>query len=90
MVRQRQKDETQPTKPKMKHDEKNKLEKFLKFGTSCLKFMAYWDDRNSPGGDVHDLILYYYLCDDTIQINEIDDDGKSTKLFKRQKLPKVN
>lgn len=74
----------------MCHEDRNKLGKFLKFGTSCLKFTAYWDDRQSVGGDIRDLILYFYLCDDTIQINEINDRGKSSIMYKRQKLPKVN
>lgn len=73
----------------MCHENKYKLGKFLKFGTSCLKFKAYWDDRQSIGGDIRDLILYFYLCDDTIQINEINDEGKSSTMYKRQKLPKV-
>lgn len=73
----------------MCNEDKNKLGKFLKFGTSCLKFKAYWDDRQSIGGDIRDLILHFYLCDDTIQINEIDDQGKSSILYKRRKLPKV-
>lgn len=89
VVRQRKKEEAQPTKPKMCHEDMNKLEKFLKFGTSCLKFTAYWDDRQSPSGDIHDLILYFYLCDDTIQVNKINDQGKSSILVRRQKLPKV-
>lgn len=89
VVRQRQKEEAKPTKPKMCHEEQNKLEKFLKYGTSCLKFTGFWDDQQSPSGHVHNLVLYFYLCDDTIQINEVDDQGKSSILLKRQKLPKV-
>lgn len=75
-----------PTKPE-KVD--SKLEKFLKFDNCCLKFDAYWDDRNSLSGDIHDLIVLYYLSDDTIQINEVPKRGKPTVLYKRLKLPKV-
>lgn len=67
----------------------NKLEKYLKFDNCCLKFDAYWDDRSSPLGDIHNLIVYYYLSDDTFQINEISRHGKISTLYKRLKLPKV-
>lgn len=67
----------------------NKLEKFLKFDKRCLKFDAYWDDRDSPSGDIHDLVVLYYLSDDTIQINEVFKHGRPTVLYKRLKLPKV-
>lgn len=75
--------------PKLVPREENKLEKFLKFGNCCLKFDAYWDDRDSPSGDIHNLTVYYFLADDTIQISETLDNGKSTVLYKRLKLPKV-
>lgn len=73
--------------------EKNerKLKKKLKSDNNCcLKFDAYWDDRDSVSGDIHILIVYYYLSDDTIQINEISRHGKPTILYKRLKLPKVS
>lgn len=76
-------------KPKMPQEDSNKLSKFLEFDKKCLRFNAYWDDRCSLTGDVHNLIIYYFLCDDTIQISEISRQGKSSTLFKRQKLPKV-
>lgn len=77
-------------KPKPGLDKvENKLEKFLKFDNSCLKFDAYWDDRDSLSGDIHNLIVLYYLSDDTIQINEISKNRKPTVLYKRMELPKV-
>ncbi|XP_031628487.1 EF-hand domain-containing family member C2 [Contarinia nasturtii] len=74
--------------PSKVEKKENKLEKFLRFDNLCLKFDAYWDDRDSPLGDIHDLIVYYYLSDDTIQINEIFKQGRPTTLYKRLKLPK--
>lgn len=67
----------------------NKLGKFLKYDNLCLKFDAYWDDRDSPSGDIHNLIVLYYLSDDTIQINEVPRRAKPSVLYKRLKLPKV-
>lgn len=65
------------------------VEKFFKYDNQCLRFNAYWDNRSSPKGYIHDLIIFYYLRDDAIQINEINE-GVSSILYKRQKLPKVN
>lgn len=76
------------TKPRVPKEE-NRLEKFLKFDNCCLKFDAYWDDRDSQSGDIHYLVVYYYLSDDTIQINEVPKNGKPVTLYRRLKLPKV-
>lgn len=93
MARKKMEDSLQPKKPKIKEEDANKLKKFLEFDNACLKFDAYWDDRNSLNGDIRELIVYYYLCDDTIQINEKFKENcgrdKATTLIKRQKLPKV-
>lgn len=83
------KDAWQSEKPNRLEKIENKLEKFLKFDNCCLKFDAYWDDRFSLSGDIHNLIVLYYLSDDTIQINEVFKRGKPTVLYKRLKLPKV-
>lgn len=80
---------TESAKPKPPKEE-NRLEKFLKFDNCCLKFDAYWDDRESQSGDIHYLQVYYYLSDDTIQINEVSKNGKAVTLYRRLKLPKVS
>lgn len=67
----------------------NKLERYLKFDRCRLKFDAYWDDRGESAGDIHDLVIFYYLYDDTIQINEIPQFGKPFPLYNRAKLTKV-
>lgn len=68
-------------------------EKYPNLENYSLKFNAYWDDRESRCGDLHDLVLYYFLSDGTIQINEIPQStGKPAKpvvLYKRLRLPKV-
>lgn len=80
---------TESAKPKLLKEE-NKLEKFLKFDNCCLKFDAFWDDRFSQSGYIHYLTVYYYLSDDTIQINEVLKNEKPVTLYRRLKLPKVN
>lgn len=77
------------SKPKPPKEE-NRLEKFLKFDNCCLKFDAYWDDRDSQSGDIHYLVVYYYLSDDTIQITEVRKNEKPVTLYRRLKLPKVS
>lgn len=74
---------------KKSQSEENKLEKFLKFDNCCLRFDAYWDDRGSLSGDIHNLIVYYYLADDTIQITEVSKHARQTIFYRRLKLPKV-
>lgn len=80
----------QPKKPSVHVDT---LGQFLSNDRKVLRFYAYWDDRQSMFGDVRDLIVYYFLADDTIQIKEVlsancGRDGPGT-LLTRQKLPKV-
>lgn len=81
----RQAESAKPKPPK----EENRLEKFLKFDKCSLKFDAYWDDRESQSGDIHYLTVYYYLSDDTIQINETVPKERPVTLYRRLKLPKV-
>lgn len=80
---------TRQSKPSQASKEISKLERFLKFDNSCLKFDAYWDDRDSLSGDMHNLIVYYYLYDDTIQITEVFKHKRPVVFYKRLKLPKV-
>lgn len=77
----------QPRKSRMPCDDTDKLEKFLKYDNKRLRFDAYWDDRCSVSGEFHDLVVYYYLCDDTFQICEVS--PHKSALFRRLKLPKV-
>lgn len=67
----------------------SKLEKFLFYDNLQLKFDAYWDDRKSPFGEVHSLVVNYFLSDDTIQIIEFPKGEKPFTFYKRLKLPKV-
>lgn len=86
-------EESLQPKKKMPAEIDNKLEKFLKYDKKCLKFDAYWDDRESMYGDIRDFVVLYYLTDDSIQIDEKVDENSGRSggiLLKRQKLPKVS
>lgn len=78
----------QPRKSRMPCEDSDKLERYLKYDNDRLKFDAYWDDRCSVSGEFHDLVVYYYLSDDTFQICEVSP-NRSTLLYRRLKLPKV-
>lgn len=70
------------------------LGQFLKNDRKVLRFYAYWDDREAMFGDLRELILFYFLADDTIQINEKFpiNSGRDapTKFLARTKVPKVD
>lgn len=70
-------------------DETCKHQHFRHDDYARLKFDAYWDDRSSPYGEIHKLTVFYYLCDNTIQIVEKPEHGRPFMFYKRLKLPKV-
>uniref|UniRef100_A0A3B4AFH8 DM10 domain-containing protein n=1 Tax=Periophthalmus magnuspinnatus TaxID=409849 RepID=A0A3B4AFH8_9GOBI len=66
---------------------------FLDNDSKVLRFYGYWDDSSSLFGDVRDLVLHYFLVDDTIEIREViaPNCGRDhvSKFLRRSKLPKV-
>ena len=40
---------------------------FLEHDREVLRFFGYWDDSDTAFGDVHDMVLHYFLADDTIE-----------------------
>ncbi|KAI9145221.1 hypothetical protein BKA69DRAFT_1108755 [Paraphysoderma sedebokerense] len=77
---------TRPAVPKLS------LKKFLENDRKVLRFYCVWDDTNSAFGETRQLILHYFLADDTIEIREhipanSGRDG-ATNFLKRCKLPK--
>lgn len=85
MLRKRMDEAAQPKRPSAPQEVYNKMEKFLNFDSKVLKFVAIWDDRNTIFGDLHELVVCYYLADDTIQINAVNG---PKKFLSRQRLPK--
>lgn len=85
MLRKRLDEAAQPKRPSAPKEVYNKMKKFLNFDSKVLKFDAVWDDRKSNFGDLHELIVYYYLADDTVQINAVN---APKKFLSRQRLPK--
>ncbi|XP_016429441.1 EF-hand domain-containing family member C2-like [Sinocyclocheilus rhinocerous] len=68
------------------------LKQFLEHDRKVLRFSCYWDDTESMFGDPRELILHYFLADDTMEIYEfvLPNSGRDTvpKFLHRVKLPK--
>jgi len=79
----------QPLRPYEKHDI---LKQFLDHDRHVLRFFCFWDDTDNMFGDPRDMVLHYFLADDTIEIREIipPNSGRdATPMFlRRAKLPK--
>jgi len=79
----------QPLRPYEKHDT---LKQFLDHDRHVLRFFCYWDDTDNMFGDPREMVLHYFLADDTIEIREVikPNSGRdATPMFlKRAPLPK--
>ncbi|NXU71786.1 EFHC2 protein, partial [Oreotrochilus melanogaster] len=90
-MRERQKilDSMNPLRPYERFDT---LRQFLEHDGHVLRFFCVWDDPESMFHEPRELVLHYYLADDTIDIKEIVpvNSGRDTvPLFlRRDKLPK--
>lgn len=79
----------QPLRPYEKHDT---LKQFLDHDRHVLRFYCYWDDTDSMFGDPREMVLHYFLADDTIEIREVipPNSGRDAApmFLRRGKLPK--
>lgn len=80
-------------KPHRPYERCDTLKQFLDHDRKVLRFYCFWDDTESVFGDPRELILHYFLADDTIEIREIiaPNSGRDSmpKFLRRSKLPKV-
>ena len=58
----------QPLRPYEKYDT---LKQFLDHDRHVLRFYCYWDDTDNMFGDQRQMVLHYFLADDTIEIREV-------------------
>ncbi|XP_025079463.1 EF-hand domain-containing family member C2-like isoform X2 [Pomacea canaliculata] len=68
------------------------LKQFLDHDRHVLRFFCFWDDRESEYGDLHSLVMCYYLADDTIDIRQLlpHNSGRDAVMFlKRARVPKI-
>uniref|UniRef100_A0A8C2B8G9 EF-hand domain (C-terminal) containing 2 n=1 Tax=Cyprinus carpio TaxID=7962 RepID=A0A8C2B8G9_CYPCA len=79
-------------KPLRPYERIDNLKQFLEHDRKVLGFCCYWDDTESMFGDPRELILHYFLADDTMEIYEfvLPNSGRDTvpKFLHRGKLPK--
>ncbi|XP_038577317.1 EF-hand domain-containing family member C2 [Micropterus salmoides] len=79
-------------KPHRPYERCDTLKQFLDHDRKVLRFYCFWDDTESVFGDPRELILHYFLADDTIEIREIiaPNSGRDSmpKFLRRSKLPK--
>ncbi|XP_050405661.2 EF-hand domain-containing family member C2 [Patella vulgata] len=79
----------QPLRPYEKHDT---LKQFLDHDRHVLRFYCYWDDSDSMFGDPREMILHYFLADDTMEMREVipPNSGRDNVavFLRRGKMPK--
>lgn len=79
-----------PTRPNLAP--KATLKQFLENDRKVLRFYCIWDDSSSVFGDCRNMILHYFLADDTIEIREQipPNSGRDnvTNFLRRCRLPK--
>ncbi|NXE94337.1 EFHC2 protein, partial [Menura novaehollandiae] len=80
------------TNPLRPYEHFDTLKQFLEYDGQVLGFSCVWNDPESPSSGPRELVLRYYLSDDTIDIREVlpENSGRdAVPLFlKRDKLPK--
>ncbi|XP_062861743.1 EF-hand domain-containing family member C2 [Trichomycterus rosablanca] len=78
-------------KPLRPYERQDTLKQFLNHDRDVLRFYCYWNDSESMYGDPRELILHYFLADDTIEIREViyPNSGRDAvpKFLHRSKLP---
>uniref|UniRef100_A0A672ICX8 EF-hand domain (C-terminal) containing 2 n=1 Tax=Salarias fasciatus TaxID=181472 RepID=A0A672ICX8_SALFA len=79
----------QPLRPYERHDT---LRQFLDHDGKVLRFYCLWDDTESAFGERRELVLHYFLSDDTIEILEVvpPNSGRDAppRFLQRSRLPK--
>ncbi|XP_077746416.1 EF-hand domain-containing family member C2 isoform X2 [Canis aureus] len=79
-------------KPLRPYESLDTLKQFLEYDRKVLRFFCLWDDSATLFGDRRELILHYFLSDDTIEVKEVmpHNSGRDAmSLFlQRRKLPK--
>mmetsp|Transcript_21438 Transcript_21438/g.29789 ORF Transcript_21438/g.29789 Transcript_21438/m.29789 type:complete len:621 (-) Transcript_21438:127-1989(-) len=69
----------------------DKLQKFIANDRKVLRFFCLWDDRDALYGDRRPYVLHYFLCDDTVEILEVNEPNSGRDPFpvflKRGPLP---
>ncbi|XP_032422797.1 EF-hand domain-containing family member C2 isoform X1 [Xiphophorus hellerii] len=88
-LRQQHEASMNPLRP---YERLHPLKQFLENDGKTLRFYCLWDDTDNLFGDQRELVLHYYLADDTVEIIEVipPNSGRVhvSKFLRRCKLPK--
>ncbi|XP_012693028.1 EF-hand domain-containing family member C2 isoform X2 [Clupea harengus] len=88
-LRQEMEESMKPLRP---YERQDTLKQFLDHDRNVLCFYCHWDDSESMFGDPRELIMHYFLADDTIEIREViyPNSGRDAtpKFLHRSRLPK--
>lgn len=83
---------TESMQPLRPYEKEDTLKQFLQYDRRVLRFYCLWDDVDSMFGDAREMVLHYFLADDTIEIREIirSNSGRDAvpMFLRRQRLPK--
>ncbi|XP_061917651.1 EF-hand domain-containing family member C2 isoform X1 [Entelurus aequoreus] len=78
--------------PRRPYEKRDTLKQFLDHDRKVLRFFCFWDDSKVIFGELRELVLHYFLADDTIEIREVipPNSGRVSvsKFLRRSKLPK--
>lgn len=79
----------QPLRP---YERTDSLKQFLSHDRHVLRFWCFWDDTECMFGDTREMMLHYFLADDTVEIREViqPNSGRDAVpvFLKRSRLPK--
>lgn len=79
--------------PLRPYEKQDTLKQFLQHDRQVLRFYCLWDDSDNMFGDAREMILHYFLADDTVEIREVipANSGRDAApmFLRRQRLPKV-
>ncbi|XP_057707390.1 EF-hand domain-containing family member C2 [Corythoichthys intestinalis] len=88
-LREKMEKSMSPLRP---YEKRDTLRQFLEHDRKVLRFFCFWDDTQAVCGDLRELVLHYFLADDTIEIREViqPNSGRASasKFLRRSKLPK--
>ncbi|XP_077473265.1 EF-hand domain-containing family member C2 isoform X1 [Stigmatopora argus] len=88
-LREKMEKSMSPLRP---YERRDSLRQFLEHDQKVLRFFCFWDDTEAVHGDLRELVLHYFLADDTVEIREVflPNSGRSaaSKFLRRSKLPK--
>lgn len=83
---------TESMQPLRPYEKEDTLKQFLQYDRKVLRFYCLWNDTDSMFGDVREMVLHYFLADDTIEIREVipANSGRDAApmFLRRQMLPK--